>query len=243
MSTISISRILRTVLPLGALMLGQSLLHADVTVGTFNGGNCDPLMCNESGTSVGQSIDYEQVYASTAFTGPQSISALTWFFDSSVNSVGLAIGGTYEFEWGYAASNAVGNLSSNLASNYISGPNLIGTGVIPAGGTNYGAILTLSGFTPFTYDPSLGDLLLEIVVTDQDNVPNGSGNGYNESDDTGAETSRAYCITGSGCVADAADGLVTTFGTSVPEPSSVVLLGTVAFAVGLRLRKALRKAN
>ncbi len=31
--------------------------------------------------------------------------------------------------------------------------------------------------------------------------------------------------------------------TATPEPSSVVLLGSVAFAVGLRLRKALRKAN
>jgi hypothetical protein len=243
MSTISISRILRTVLPLGALMLGQSLLRADVTVGTDNNGNCYPFMCNDSGTSVGQSIDYEQVYASTAFTGPQTIDSIEWYFASVFGGNDVVLGGNYEFEWGYAASNAVGNLSSALASNYTSGPNLIGTGVIPAGGTNYGAILTLSGFTPFTYDPSLGDLLLEIVVTDQDNVPNGSGNGYNESDDTGAETSRAYCITGSGCVADAADGLVTTFGTSVPEPSSVVLLGTVAFAVGLRLRKALRKAN
>jgi hypothetical protein len=243
MSTISISRILRTVLPLGALMLGQSLLRADVTVGTDNNGNCYPFMCNDSGTSVGQSIDYEQVYASTAFTGPQTIDSIEWYFASVFGGNDVVLGGNYEFEWGYAASNAVGNLSSALASNYTSGPNLIGTGVIPAGGTNYGAILTLSGFTPFTYDPSLGDLLLEIVVTDQDNVPNGSGNGYNESDDAGAETSRAYCITGSGCVADAADGLVTTFGTSVPEPSSVVLLGTVAFAVGLRLRKALRKAN
>jgi hypothetical protein len=245
MSTISISRILRTVLPLGALMLGQSLLHEDVTVGTFNGGNCDPLMCNESGTSVGQSIDYEQVYASTAFTGPQSISALTWFFDSSVNSVGLAIGGTYEFEWGYAASNAVGNLSSNLASNYISGPNLIGTGVIPTGGISDNPSLTLSGFTPFTYDPSLGDLLLEIVVTNQDNIPNnGIDNGYNEADGSGTVTSRAECITNVGCLADGV-GLVTEFSSTsaVPEPSSLVLLGTVAFAAGLRLRKALRKAN
>jgi hypothetical protein len=244
MSIISISRILRTVLPLGALMLGQSLLHADVTVGTDNYANCYPFMCNDSGTSSGQSIDYEQVYASTAFSGPQTIDTISWYFASVFGGNDVILGGSYEFEWGYAASNAVGNLSSTLASNYTSGPNVIGTAGIPAGGFNYGAVLTLSGFLPFTYDPSLGDLLLEIIVTGQDNVANGSGNGYNEADDTGAETSRAYCITNLGCAADPATGLVTTFGTSnVPEPSAVVLLGTVALGVGLRLRKALRKAS
>ena len=243
MSTISISRILRTVLPLGALMLGQSLLRADVTVGTDNNGNCYPFMCNDSGTSVGQSIDYEQVYASTAFTGPQTIDSIEWYFASVFGGNDVVLGGNYEFEWGYAASNAVGNLSSALASNYTSGPNLIGTGVIPAGGTNYGAILTLSGFTPFTYDPSSGRPIARDCRHRSGQRAEWIRNGYNESDDTGAETSRAYCITGSGCVADAADGLVTTFGTSVPEPSSVVLLGTVAFAAGRRLRKALRKAK
>ncbi len=226
-------------------MLGQSLLHADVTVGTDTTGNCYPFMCNDSGTSVGQSIDYEQVYGSTSFTSPETIDSISWYFASVFGGNDVVLGGSYEFEWGYAAFNAVGNLGATPASNYISGPNLIGTATVPAGGTNYGAILTLTGFAPFTYDPALGDLLLEIIVSNQDNVPNGSGNGYNEADGTGAVTSRAYCLTNHvGCAADSSTGLVTTFGgTSVPEPSSVVLLGSVAFAVGLRLRKALRKAN
>lgn len=45
------------------------------------------------------------------------------------------------------------------------------------------------------YNLALGNLLLEIVVTNQDNVPNFSGNGYNEADGSGTVTvtSRAYC--------------------------------------------------
>jgi hypothetical protein len=94
----------------------------------------------------------------------------------------------------------------------------------------------------FDYDPTIGDLLLEIVVSDQDNVPNGSGaNGYNEADDTGTSTSRAYCLTGGGCTADA-EGLVTTFiGTeATPEPGTFGLFGGALLGVGL-LRKQFSK--
>ncbi len=88
----------------------------------------------------------------------------------------------------------------------------------------------LTGIT-FDYDPTIGDLLLEISVSNQDNVPNGQGlNGYNEADDTGTSTSRAYCLTGSGCIADST-GLVTTF-TSTPEPGTFGLLGGALLGVG-----------
>lgn len=223
-----------------AILAAGVMVHADVTVGTFLTGNCYPFMCNDSGTNVGPSIDYQQVYSSTAFSGATTITSITWYFDANDGGNALAIGGTYTFSWGYAAFNSVNNLSTNLPSNYISGPNLLGTATIPAGGINDNPTLTLSGFTAFTYDPSLGNLLLEISVTNQDNVPNGSGNGYNEADNSGTVTSRAYCLTNAGCFADSV-GLVTTFGTGsgVPEPGTLVMFGSGIIGIAGVLRRKL----
>src|SRR5262249_6580858 len=68
------------------------------------------------------------------------------------------------------------------------------------------------------YDPSLGELLLEIVVTNQDNVPNGIGAGANKADETGTVTSRAYCVTNIRCP-PGPEGLVATVGNSTsPKP-------------------------
>ena len=47
-----------------ALLSMTLMLHASsVTVGSMDGGNCYPFMCNDSGTNVGQSIDYQEAYA------------------------------------------------------------------------------------------------------------------------------------------------------------------------------------
>jgi hypothetical protein len=71
---------------LGALTLGQGLVHANslnpnlggsVTIGNFNTANCYPFMCNDSGTNVGQSIDYERVFGGASFGGAVTINAIT----------------------------------------------------------------------------------------------------------------------------------------------------------------------
>jgi hypothetical protein len=81
---------------------------------------------------------------------------------------------------------------------------------------------------------------LEFVVINQDNVPNGSGNGYNEADGSGSMTIRAYCLINSGCVADSV-GLVTIFGnTSVtPEPSALLLFGSGIVGITAAVRRKL----
>ncbi|MGZ4787057.1 MAG: hypothetical protein ACXVZV_06115 [Terriglobales bacterium] len=76
---------------------------ADVTIGNFDAGNCYPFMCNDSGTSIGPSIDYQQAYNSGKFIGPTTISTITWYFDQLDGGNPLAIGGTYSFYWGYSA--------------------------------------------------------------------------------------------------------------------------------------------
>jgi hypothetical protein len=189
-------------------------------------------MCNNSGTSTGESIDYQQVFAASAFpdTGPTTINSLTWYYASPEPGIPLALGGSYTFYLGYS-NYQVNSLSANIGNNAAS-ETLLGTGIIPPGGINDDPELTYSGFTPFVYNPSEGPLLLEVVVNNQDNVPNNSGNGYNEGDNSRSVTSRAYCIYGTynGCLAESA-GLVTTFNSgdpnsfATPEPATVFLLG------------------
>ena len=103
------------------VLLSASLLYADVTVGTINPstGNCYPFSCNDSGTSVGQSIDYLQVYSSSAFSGPITVTNMEWYIAPNFQGTGLAIGGAYTFFWGYGG--VIGGLSTNLGSNYTSG--------------------------------------------------------------------------------------------------------------------------
>lgn len=222
---------LKTTLKATLLLLVLSatvLLHADVTVGTIDPstGNCYPFSCNDSGTNVGQSIDYQQVYDHTAFSGPITVTNLEWYIAPNFIGTGLAIGGAYTFEWGYAAFGSVNALSTTLGNNYISGPNVIGTATIAVGGINENPILRLSGFS-FTYDPTLGNLLLEVIVNNQDNVPNGSGNAYNAVMlESGVLSSRAYCLA-AGCAADPT-ALVTTFstGSTTPEPGTLVMFGS-----------------
>jgi hypothetical protein len=221
-------------------LMASSLAYADTTVGTLNVGNCDPFMCNDSGTSFGQSIDFQQVFAASAFSGITTINTISWYFDSGAGGTSTILGGAYTAYLGYS-NNPVNGLTSTLTNN-VKSETLLGTATVPAGGVNYGPTLTLSGFPPFVYDPTVAPLLLEIVVSNQDNVANGTGNGFNEADDSGSVTSRAYCTTNVGCFADSI-GLVTTFGgtttSTVPEPANLVLLGSSLLGLALVLRRKL----
>ena len=53
-----------------------------IIIGNNNDGSCCPFMRNDSGTCVGQTMDYQQVYASSSFSGPVAIKSLTFFFAS-----------------------------------------------------------------------------------------------------------------------------------------------------------------
>jgi hypothetical protein len=171
--------------------------------------------------------DYQQVYSSTAFSGTISISSISFFLASSfsgnrIDSETLLISLS-------TTSVAVDNLSyRNSASN-------VGTDVQAFGTFTIGGIspskLTFSG-TPFTYNPALGNLLMEIVTLSASG-PQGNDFTYYDSDNSGSVTSRVCGQ--SECNEN--QGLVTEFDSAVvPEPASLGLavLGIVMLAINRR---------
>jgi hypothetical protein len=214
-------------------------IWAQTTVGIVETGNCYPFLCNDSGTTIGETINYQQVYSASAFSGPLTINSLSFSFYPGYGGSSTVLTGTYDIYLS-TTSAALGELSSTLADNLGADNTLVD---VFTGGVNSDPSFTISLTTPFTYNPGDGNLLLDVIAYNQPNVPNGSGNGYIGSDDTGDSTSRAYSFQGSSTgLADGSDGLVTTFNASpspTPEPGSLSLFGLGAGILCLvcKLRK------
>lgn len=220
------SKLLLLMLVLGTAAM---LSATTITVGNHDSGNCYPFMCNDSGSNVGQSIDYQEVYKSTAFSGPLTVNEISYPLDTAPDYV---LGGYYQLYWGYSAVGM--NLSTNFASNYVSAPAYLG---YFNGGFSFGSALVL--YPNFTYDPSQGDLILEWIVTNQENIPNYTTNGYNAADYAGLNVIRAWCVTNVNCAADNTGALQTVFyGTgTTPEPGTLIMLGSGIIGLAGVLRR------
>jgi hypothetical protein len=230
-------------LPMLTLAALSQPARADVvTVGTPDTANCFPFMCNGIGTDFGESINYQQVYSSTAFSGPIQITSETfyWRYAQIFGGSDTLLGGQYAFSLSTTAA-PVGGLSPVLSNNLGADNTTVLTFNVPASGESFGTSFTFKNTTPFNYNPAKGNLLLDIVVTDQQNVPIFSGNSYNDADNRGIVTSRAYALRGSPIGFADSIGLVTTFNAStVPEPSAFLpLLGMLTW--GVVLLRAARK--
>ena len=212
------------------VLSATTLFAAPFTIGSMDSANCDPFMCNDTGSNVGPSIMWQEAYNSSFFPGAVTISSLQFqFYTGMAFGPAVLLGGTYSFSLGYSAVGL--GLGSSLSSNFVGSPTAVGTFTIPAGGINFGTLLRFDLTTPFAYNPATADLLLEVDVSNQDNVPNTGANGYNWSDLTGVQVARAFCLNSFGgpldCFAGTTDALVTTFNaTTVPEPGTLVMFGS-----------------
>ncbi len=208
-------------------MAGAPAAASTVTVGSNDGGNCYPFNCNDSGTSVGQSIDYQQIYSSSAFSGAISIKKIS-FYTFQFGPPPSVLGGDYTI--------TLGTTTAAIGSGYPIGPlsnvQTFHSGSLPS---TVSGTYTISG-AAYNYNPADGNLVMEVVVNNQDVVPNGSGNGYFEADYTGVDTTRAYLLTGNGDQSGTG-ALVTTF-ASVPEPAAwaLMIVGIGVAGAGLRRR-------
>jgi len=186
-----------------SIVVGLPLL-----VGT---GNCIPFGCQ----SQLPFPDYQQIYTSSAFSGPVTITGINFFETQNVQ--GAPSLGTYSI--------FLSTTNRSLGSFSQGGPvgadnQLFFSGTLPAivAGT-----LAFTGTTPFNYDPGQGNLLLDVQVVSGATSP--SGPVFLDQSAGSDQTTNGF----------SGGGLVTEFittpspvpqPTSVPEPSSLPLLGT-----------------
>jgi hypothetical protein len=202
-------------LMLGVLAFPRPATADTIVLGGTNFNNAFPF-----GTTLYQG-EYQQLYASSAFSGPVTITEIAF-----ASKMGFGSGQTRNLNFSLGLSSSTASLaapSTNYGAN--KGPDFTtvfsGSLSFTAQGTNtFDLVIPI---TPFTYTPANGNLLLDVVI-------NSSGNDvffvFGESPDT----SRVYNSAGSGAAtADPGLGLETQFTVSsaqaVPEPSTIALLG------------------
>jgi len=140
------------------LQMGASA-DADVIVGApGNAANLFPFVSYNGGTTG----EYQQAYAAADFSGPITITGLSFFAAPQIGGGIVTIQGTYTISLAYSA-NPVGSLSTTFANNI--GANF--TTIFSGQSTQSGVNITFPGSTPCMYDSSMGPLLLDVVASTQ----------------------------------------------------------------------------
>jgi hypothetical protein len=204
-------------LTLGVLALPRPATADMIVIGGTNSNNSFPF-----GTSIYQG-EYQQLYASTAFSGPVTITEIAF-----ASATGFGSGQTRKLFLSLGLSTTAASLaapSTNYGANKGADFTIVFSGSLSftAQGTN--AFDLMIPITPFTYTPANGNLLLDVVANST-----GTGNDVFFVFGQSQDTSRVYNSAGSkAATADPGEGLETQFTVSpvqgVPEPSSIALLG------------------
>lgn len=192
-----------------------SLLGSSLVVGTDNGANEFPFGGPFDGNP---GTTYQEAYASTDFAGPELITAIDFF--KAAGFKGGIYSGTYTLSFSIISSN-IGSLSTTDLAGNIGADNTVFDTVVLSGHTPHE--LTFTG-TPFLYDPSQGNLLLNISITGGSGA---SGVAFQDNEGIGTSVARYQNF---GANNGLGWGLVTQFDTTspVPEPATLSL-----FACGM----------
>lgn len=204
-----------------------------IVLGTDSGGNADPFAGPFPGFP---GTRYQEAYASSDFAGPISISAIDFFLQPGFSGSTL-YGATYQVSLSIIGADIDALSETNLDSNPGVDNTLFAVETLAGPAPN---VLTFSG-GPFYYDPSLGNLLLDMRVSN----PTGGGSAIFQD---GAGRGPAGIIRYSNFFNGTRGyGLVTEFsGVSSsrftnelvsPEPGTLVLLGGGLAGLFIRRRR------
>ncbi len=196
---------------------------ADIILGNPpNSNNCIPFSC--------RSIDngnYEQIYNSTAFNGSINIGSISFYdtlFDNGPNQ-GVA---NLNFSL-YLATTAQLVPDGTIPNDAV----LFGNYSLDGGLFAFNSVLSFSG-APYLYDPNQGNLEL-ILETSGGSDPNSGV--FTAFDATNGGPFSRWC---GGCGNGQGYGLVTGFETAVPEPGTLLMMGSgLVGVVGVIRRRLL----
>src|SRR5579862_3125886 len=192
-----------------------TLLASSVTVGNDNGSNDFPF----SGPFFGYAgTDYQEAYASSDFSGPILITGIDFFLGPGFT--GSLYSGTYTLSLSTISAGIDTLSSSNLTGNLGSNDTVIDTVALSGAAPS---VLTFTATTPFLYDPSQGNLLLDISVA---GGHGGSTAAYQDNEGIGAAVARYQNFGGGNGLGL---GLVTEFDSTTssavtPEPGTLSLV-------------------
>jgi hypothetical protein len=210
-----------------ALALASPATAQDLTIGTANSNNVFPFQNYR--TSLPNR--YQQVYSAGAFGSSIFIDAVR--FGNTVYG-GTINRGEYLVRLSTTPA-PVDGLSTDFEANLGGNTTTFFSGILSGGARIAGL--------PFLYDPSLGNLLLDVTVFSQENR---SAEPFDADNDMGDAISRVAVYSfGEGPVTADSYGLVTTFETrpgslpdsTVPEPVSMTLVGTGLAGLGMLRRR------
>ena len=217
-----------------ALAWGSPAVADTITIGATNSPNLFPF-----GVGPGEANayfgTYQQIYAAAAFRGPMSISQIA-FTTVTVGDSVLPLTSAFSLNIGTtSASPSVPGFdySANRRPDLVQ----VFSGSISIASTGRSAFDFVIPFTsPFEYDPSAGNLLLDVFIRNNSRGPVGFAGG-----DTWM-TGRVYNFNGTGSPnAGPNRALLTRFsGTEVdpvPEPATFGLIGSGLAALYARRRR------